>query len=244
MRDLTVPQQLGIEGENEITVDQLQRVMPKGIKTKVTPELVKTINDVMTDTQLRESYRDNLLSYTSVMADGKFKIGDYVNAVRYVSHKLLGATNIDAYAMTFPNRFQRLTNEGADPKTISSYSTAYNKTQLVQKIFAQTLVPMHVLNADLYQKALNHSAYLMLHAKSEKVQSDSANNLMNQLKAPEVTKLELDLNVKEDKSIQELKQATVLLAAQQRDIIRAGGMSVQEVAHSDLVIEGSTEDNE
>jgi hypothetical protein len=34
---------------------------------------------------------------------------------------------------------------------------------------AQTLVPSYVLNADLYQKALNTSAELMISAKSEKV---------------------------------------------------------------------------
>jgi len=220
-----------------VTIEQLQRVMPKQTKTKVTESLVATINEIMTDSQMRENFRDNLLSYTSVMADGKYKIQSYVDAVRYVSHKLLGSTNIEAYTKTFPHRFQRLVNEGADNKTISSYCAAYNKTKLVNKILEQTLVPMHVLNADLHQKALNRQAFLMMNAKSEKVQTDAANSLLTQLKAPETTKIELDVSVKDDKSILELRAATLALAEQQRRMIASGAQSAQEVAHSDLVLE-------
>ena len=244
MQDLTDPQALGIQDELQVTQEQIERVMPKQIKAKVTPQLIKTINDVMTDPALRENFRDNLLSYTGVMADGKYKIGDYVNAVKYVSFKLLGSTNIESYTKTFPLRFQRLVNEGANDKTISSYSTAYNKNKLVQKIMEQTLTPMHVLNVDLYQKALNRSAYLMMNAASEKVQADAANNLMNQLKAPEVNKIELDISVKEDNSIKELREATLALAAEQRLAIQSGSQTAQEIAHSGLVIEHQGATNE
>jgi len=237
MRDLTVPERLGISDECELTREQLQRVMPKQTKAKITPQLVKSINDVMVDPQLRENFRDNLLSYTNVMADGRYKIQSYIDAVKYVSYKLLGATNIEAYTKTFPHRFKRLIDEQAEPKTIASYSTAYNKTQLVNKIMEQTLVPMHILNQDLYQKALNQSAYLMMHANSEKVQADAANNLMTQLKMPETSKIELDVTLKEDDSIAQLRNATLKLAGEQLLAITSGSKTTQEVAHSDLVIE-------
>jgi hypothetical protein len=47
----------------------------------------------LSDPEPYESYRDNLISYTKVMADRKFKVSSYVDAVRYVSHKLMGSTN-------------------------------------------------------------------------------------------------------------------------------------------------------
>ena len=221
-----------------LTEDQLKRAMPKSVKGRVTPELVNDINSLMTDQQLRENFRDNLLSYTGVMSDGKWKIQDYVNAVRYVSHKLLGSSNIEAYTKTFPDRFQRLVNEGADEKTISSYSTAYNKTALVNKIMEQTLVPIHILNADLHQKAINRQAYLMVHANSEKVQSDAANSLLTHLKPPETNKIELDVNVKQDDSIKELNQATLELAKQQRLMVEAGAAKLKDIADSSIVVEG------
>ena len=221
-----------------LTEEQLKRAMPKSVRSRITPELLNDINGLMTDQQLRENFRDNLLSFTNVMSDGKWKIQDYVNAVRYVSHKLLGSSNIEAYTKTFPDRFQRLVSEGADEKTISSYSTAYNKTALVNKIMEQTLVPVHVLNADLHQKAINRLASLMMTANSEKVQADSAASLLTHLKPPETSKIELDVNVSKDKTMDELRDATLALAKQQRQMIEAGITSARDVAESKIIIEG------
>lgn len=224
-----------------ITVDQLTRVMPKKVKGKITELLVDEINSLMGDQTLRENYRDNLLSYTGVMKDGNYKIQDYLSAVQYVSYKLLGSTNIEAYTKTFPDRYQRLVNNGSDSKTIASFSTAYGKTKLVYKIFEQTLIPSHILNADLYQKALNTQARLMTDANSEKVQTDAANSLLTHLKMPETQKIELNIGVKEDKTIEELRASTLALVAQQKAMLIAGAMSAQEVAHSKLLIVDSEE---
>lgn len=220
-----------------ITEDVFVRALPKKLKGKVTPEVIDGINKVITEPGLRENYRDNLLAYTGVMTDGKYKLQSYIDAVKYVSYKLLGSSNIEAYTKTFPHRFQRLVNEGADEKTISSYCAAYNKNQLVNKIFEQTLVPTHVLNADLYQKALNRQAYLMMNANSEKVQSDAANSILQQLRMPETQKIELDVGIKQDKSIDDLRQSTLELVAQQRKMIESGVMHVKEIAESKLVLE-------
>lgn len=226
----------------QLTKDQFVRVLPKHVKSRVTDELVDEINGLITDPKLRENYRENLLSYTSVLADGKYKIGDYINAVKYVSYKLLGSSNIEAYSKTFPDRFQRLVQEGADDKTISSYSTAYNKNKLVNLIFEQTLVPSHILNADLYQKALNVQAQLMISAASEKVRSDAANSLLTHLKMPETTKIELDVGIKVDKSIEDLRATTLELVKQQRLMLESGAMNAKEIAHSNLLIEGELDD--
>jgi len=170
------------------------------------------------------------------MADGRFKIADYVNAVKYVSHKLMGDSNIAAYTKTFPDKYQRFVQNGVDAKDIASYVTAYNKSKLVNLIFEQTLVPSYVLNQDLYQKALNVQAELMITAKSEKVRSDAANSLLTHLKMPETQKVELDIGVEEDSSIATLRATTLELARQQRLMVEAGAMNAQEVAHSKLQV--------
>ena len=199
--------------------------------------MIDQINATLSDPDMYEAYRENLLSYTKVMADGRFKIGDYVNAVKYVSHKLMGASNIEAYVRTFPDKYQRFTSQGVASKDIASYVTAYNKSKLVNLIMEQTLVPSYVLNQDLYQKALNVQAELMLTAKSEKVRSDAAAHLMAALKMPETQKVELDIGVKEDGSIAALRATTLELARQQRLMVEAGAMNAQEVAHSKLVLD-------
>lgn len=218
-----------------LTVEMFRQALPDKVKKSVNQELVDAVNKTLSDPEEFEHYRNNLLSYTRVMQDGRFKVSEYVNAVRYVSNKLMGATNIEAYVKTFPDKYARFVAQGVVAKDIASYVTAYNKSKLVNLILEQTLVPVHVLNMDLYQRALNVQADLMVNAKSEKVRADAANSLLVQLKPPEVKKVELDIGVKEDSSINALRAATMALAAQQRMAMQAGAMTAQDAAHSKVI---------
>ena len=220
-----------------LTLETFRTSLPDKVKKTINQELMDSINKTLSDPDMYETYRENLLSYASVMADGRFKMESYVSAVKYVSHKLMGASNIAAYIKTFPDKYQDFINRGIETKDIASYVTAYNKSKLVNLIMEQTLIPSYVLNQDLYQKALNVQAELMLTAKSEKVRSDAANSLLTQLKMPEVNKVQLDVNVKEDGSIAALRESTLELVRQQKLMVQAGAMNAQEVAHSKLVID-------
>ena len=220
-----------------LTLETFRTALPDKVKKTINQELMDNINKTLSDPDMFETYRENLLSYASIMADGRFKMESYVSAVKYVSHKLMGASNIAAYIKTFPDKYQDFINRGIETKDIASYVTAYNKSKLVNLIMEQTLIPSYVLNQDLYQKALNVQAELMLTAKSEKVRSDAANSLLTQLKMPEVNKVQLDVNVKEDGSIAALRESTLELVRQQKLMVQAGAMNAQEVAHSKLVID-------
>lgn len=223
---------------HDLTIDLFKKALPDKVKKSVNQELVDQVNKMLSDPDMYEAYRDNMLSYTHVMADGKFKVSNYIDAVKYVSHKLMGCTNLLAYTKTFPDKYNDFVARGVSSSDIASYITAYNKSKLVNLIFAQTLVPSHVLNADLYQKALNVQAELMVSANSEKVRSDAANSILTHLKMPEVQKIELDIGVKQDSSIDALRASTLELVAMQRQMIKAGAMSAGEMAGSKLVIEG------
>jgi hypothetical protein len=220
-----------------LTIDQFKQALPDKVKKSVNQELIDQINTTLSDPELYESYRDNLVSYTKVMADGKFKVSSYIDAVRYISHKLMGCTNIDAYTKTFPDKYARFIQQGVTAKDIASYVTAYNKSKLVNLIFEQTLIPSYVLNQDLYQKALNVQAELMTTANSEKVRCDAANSLLTHLKMPETQKVELEIGVKEDGSIAALRATTLELARQQRLMVESGAMNAQEIAHGKLIID-------
>lgn len=221
-----------------LTIDQFKTALPDKVKKSVNQELIDQINKTLAEPELYEAYRDNLMSYTRVMADGRFKIQNYIDAVKYVSHKLMGCSNIDAYTKTFPDKYQNFLAQGVVAKDIASYVTAYNKSKLVNLIFEQTLIPAYVLNQDLYQKALNTQAELMITAKSEKVRCDAANSLLTHLKMPETQKVELEIGVREDSSIAALRATTLELARQQRLMVESGAMNAQEVAHGRLIIEG------
>ena len=225
-----------------LTLDQFKLALPDKVKKSVNQELVDQINATLSEPELFEAYRDNLLSHTRVMADGRFKVQEYLNAVKYVSHKLMGCTNIEAYTKTFPDKYARFVAQGVAAKDIASYVTAYNKSKLVNLIFEQTLIPSYVLNQDLYQKALNVQADLMVNAKSEKVRADAANSLLTNLKMTESQKVGLEIGVMDDSAIAALRATTMELARQQRMMLEAGAMNAQEVAHSRLVIEGEAKE--
>lgn len=218
----------------QLTLEEFRDAMPAKWKKTVNQELIDQVNTTLADPTAYEAYRDNLISYTSVMADGKFKIEQYLDAVRYVSFKLLGNTNIDAYMKTFPARYQAHLAAGTSAKDIASYVSAYNKGKLVNLIFEQTIIPSYVLNQDMYQKALNVQAELMVSAHSEKVRSDAANSILTHLKAPEVTKVKLDIGLEENSAIQGLMATMHGLAAQQQAAIESRTMNAQQVAHSKI----------
>ncbi len=220
---------------NPITLDQFQKVLPRHKQELMTQKIVDDINLLMTDPVLRENYRDNLLGFTSVLMDGKFTMDSYVDAVRFVSFKLMGNSAVEAYTKTFPDRFQRMLGEGRDNKFVCTLASSYNKNVLVNKIFEQTIIPSHILNAGMYQDALNVQHDLMHNAKSEHVRMNAADSIMTQLKMPETQKLELDINIGEDQSIKELRDTTLELVRQQRGMIESGASSVKQIAHSKLI---------
>jgi len=223
-----------------ITVDALKAVMPKRQKHNITNSLVAELNQVVTDPEYRDSFRDNLYAYTTVLSEPNVKLANYVNAVKYVSFKLMGNNNQESWIKTFPVRYQRLITQKKDAGFIRSTVACYNRNKIVNAVWELTMIPAWVYNQDLHQKALNTQAELMMSADSEKVRTEAANSLLTHLKMPEVSQVSLDINIKEDDSIRQLREVTLELSAQQRKMIDSGAMTADDVAGSKL-IEGECE---
>lgn len=219
-----------------IDKSQLRDLLPKSLKNSVSDDTIDHINLALTSHAYAEQLRDNILGYVHVMKDGKFKVTDYISAVMYVSYKLMGDSNINAYSKVFPTKISEWNARGIAAKDIASMVASYNKNKLVNLIYEQTVVPSWVLNQDNYQKAINVQVDLMLNASSEKVRSDAANSLLTHLKKPETTKVEIDVNVDHGGSVlAELYQATEALVAQQKAALLTGSMTAQGIAHSRII---------
>lgn len=229
-----------------LTKEEIQAALPPQLKASASQALTDKVNQIATDPEIAEHVRANFISYTTVLQEGKFQTEEYLNAVAYVSYKIMGYTNQESYKRTFPQRYAALVARGATDKDISAYVSAFNKTKLVNLILEQTLVPVWVLNQDLYQKAINVQAELMLTAFSEKVRTDAANSLLTHLKKPEAQKIELNLGAVENNGMNELNDMLSSLAQRQQDLI-AQGVTTREIAHQPLhtkahqTIEGKAE---
>jgi hypothetical protein len=225
-----------------LTEDQFKLVLPDKMKKHVNQSLIDQINQTLSSPEEMELYKENLISYTHVLQEGKFQIPQYLDAVRYVGFKVMGHSDKDAYIKTFPDKYQKFVADGVAAKDIASYITAYNKGKLVNLILAQTLVPTHVLNAAMWQEALNEQFILGKTAKSEMVRATALNSVLTQLKPPESKKMELQVNMPEDSSLNVLRQAMIDLAKQQQGQIQAGLVDAQSVAHQRLVLDQDMKD--
>jgi len=223
-----------------MTEEEFKEALPVEFKKSVNPTLMNQINGILADPETMQYFRENLLSYTGVMLEGRFKTSSYVNAIKYVSFKLFGKSNKEAYAKTFPEKMVYYKKQGTSEKDIASYSTAYNKTKLVNLITAQSMIPVHILNAPMFQAALNVQAGLMMTAFSEKVRCDAADSVLKHLKPPEIkARVELDIETRQDKTLDILRNTTAALVAQQKANIRSGGFTAKDIAEGALIVVNS-----
>lgn len=219
-----------------LTLEQVAKALPPNLKKAATQSLVDQLNNIASDPDLAEAIRDNFLSYTKVLSEGRFKVKDYLNAVKFVSYRLMGYCNQDAYFRTFPHRHQALVAKGAQPKDIAAYVAMYSKGKLVNAIMEQALVPTWVLNQDLYQEAINVQASLMLNAKSEMVRMQAANSLLQHLKRPEAAATaQVNIDLRQTSGMDELKATLRELAQQQQALIRDSGVSPKLIADQAIV---------
>lgn len=219
---------------SQLTLPEVVKVIPPHLKQNITQDLVDKLNNIAESEVVAEAIRSNFLSYTHVLREGRFKTEDYLNAVKYVSYKLMGHSNLDAYVKTFPQRYAALVAENTPLKEISAYVSMYNKGKLVNLILEQSLVPSWVLNQDIYQRAINTQADLMVNAKSEKVRTMAADSLLKHLAKPQEAGPLVNIDIKENSGISQLKESLQELVQQQKTLIQQG-VSPKEIAEQKLM---------
>ena len=96
-----------------LTVDNIKEALPAHLKNSASQNLADHVNQIAQDPEVAEHVRNNFISYTAVLTQGKFQVEEYINAVAYVSYKIMGYTNKESYARTFPQRYAALAARGA-----------------------------------------------------------------------------------------------------------------------------------
>ena len=218
-----------------LTQAQVALAVPTKLKVSVTQDLVDKLNNISTDDLHAETITENFVSYTKVLMDGRYKLEDYMNAVAYVSYKMIGYSNQDSYYRTFPDRHAALVARGASSKDISSYVAAYNKNKLVNNILEQAMIPIYILNQDAVQRAINTQLEIMADTDISAVaRTQAANSILTHLVKKEEAKIELNIGTEESSGMKDLKNAMADLAIQQKRLIQAGA-SVKEVAEASII---------
>jgi hypothetical protein len=224
------------EIDQPLGFETVRNAVPKNRRHVITPALVDTINQIVADPEIRDGFRKNILGFTDVLSDPHITLSSYIQAVRYNSYRFMGSTNIDAFIKTFPERYQRMIDDGKSYVHISAIISQYNSGKVVTMIWEQRMIPIYVLNYDVLQEAIMTQQKLMLDPKvSHKVRSDAANSLMTHLKQPETTKVKLDIGITEEASVKELREETVKLVRGQRMALEAGLTDAKTIAEAKII---------
>ena len=205
-----------------LTVQDVSKAVPANLKNAVSQSLVDTVNSVVEDPMIAERVQENFITFANVLSDGKYKMTDYLNAVVYVSHKLMGDSNHDAWCKTFPDRHARLVADGKSKNQMSAYVSAYASTKLVASILEQSFIPTWILNRDTHQQAINRLKDLMLNASSEKVQCEAATSLLTNLAKPKDSNFQISVDLTNSSGMNEMNETLRAMAQRQQQFIEQG----------------------
>ena len=227
-----------------LALESVKKLVPKNQRTLITQEFLDKLEASVNDSLVAEQFKENFVTYLNVLSKGKYKMEDYINAVKYVSFKLLGYSNINAYIATFPERYERLKAEGQTQ--IEAFVSMYNKNKLVMQIYEQTIVPSYVLNAPMHQQALNTLAAMIIDDDVRgmtKVKACEA--ILQYTKQPDVVKGELTIGIEQSDTINDLREITENLADTYRMMLEKKGMRLKDVAEANIIdITPSESENE
>lgn len=217
-----------------LSVDDVISIMPKGMKRYFSEENLAKVNAVIQDSDHAHILRDNIINYSNVFKEHQMTMNAYLNAVQYVTYKMCGLSNTDAWIKTFPESYRKLILSNKTEQ-ISPRVSIYNNSKAVSSIMEQAMIPAWLMNIDAYQEAIQTQVEIMRSAKSEKVRSDAANSLLNHLKAPEKAKMQLDITVNQKNFVGELREVVKELVDVQESGIKSGNVSVIDIAEYKVI---------
>jgi len=231
-----------------MTIEELKAATPKHSRGMITNHVVEVFNQLEGEhgEDFAEHYKQNFLSMSSVLKSGLYSTKDYMSGVKYVAHKLLQNTDIDAYHLTFPDRYERLmakwtaegmTEDEVRSKKISPFVTAYKTNDLVKTLAEQALMPSKILNAPMFQDALNVQYDRMYNSIRDQDRIAAAESVLKYTAPNEVTKIEIDVGVKGTDEVQALRDEMMRLALQQQTSIAAGTVTSLQIAESRIMHE-------
>lgn len=220
-----------------ISKQELIDALPQQMRKGMNDATYATLAQALSDPDELQRFKENFISFSTALKDGKYSVQQYIDAVKYVSFKKMGLTNLESFRRTFPAKIKRYAAEGKSDACINSFVSGYNQTKIVTRIFDQSMIPVHVLNQDAVQTAINALVKTIRTSKNDVAVVKAADSLLNHLKPPVETKVSLDIGVKETPMLSELREESARLARQQQQMIESGMYTARQIAEM-KVIEG------
>ena len=218
----------------EVTLFDLQCAMPSK-KNLVTQEIVDIINKVQDEPEFQgESLVQTMITYQNVLQTAKVGIKEYISAIRFCAYLISMDDNYtEAYKRTFYDRKfvqDRVNLSTSDPRygELTSAASRYRRSKLVVDVLTLSQVPMELMFAGMRYKAVGVLADVMMTAKYDRDKIAAASQLLLATKSENI-KIDLDISVKENSAVTDLRAQLAQMAATQTAYLESGTTTLKEL---------------
>lgn len=226
--------------------EQLKRFLPKEKKHLATDEIVALLNNPLDDDIRSEFFTENFISYVDLLVESpSYGLADYIKAIKFASHRMMGNTWLECYQKTFPDRYDEHLASGKSLDALRAKADGFSRTNLVKSILARGYIAPYVLNQPLFQKALNTAASIMLDEDASHIaRVQAAKTVLEYTKAPEIQKVQMEVGVKANEDLIRMEKMLHQLAETQDRLIQEGKLTAKEVIESNIIDMKEEEENE
>lgn len=211
-----------------LTVEQLQKALPSR-KNTITQELVDVINEVGKEPEFQgESLLTVMLTHQGAMEKHRASMQDYIYALRFCAYLITEEDNIvNAYRRAFADRefvYSRAGCKSDSPEyaALTSAASRYRKSRLVTDILTISQAPLHIMFQGERFKAMQVLADRMQNANYDKDKIAAADALLKHTAPNEKMKIELDVGIGTNSSMQNLTDQLAIMAARQQELLSKG----------------------
>ena len=199
-----------------MTLDELKVLMPAKKQKFMNQELVDMINDAENRGDFDGEFEKKVISYSSVLTQGRYKTSDYIAAVEFCTYYLSGDEQAEAYVKTFPGKVKRRVLEGKSAYATGAPSMYYGG-QLVQAIMAQAQMNVrmrHYNKIDIMVETLFDLAISRL--STDRIRMEAADKVLTHLKEPDQSHIEIEVGIRKDESGIALEKKLIEVAELQK----------------------------
>ena len=68
-----------------LELEVVKKLLPKSHRTLITQEFLDKVEKSVNDSAIAEGFKDNFITYLNVLHSGRYKMEDYIAAIKYIS---------------------------------------------------------------------------------------------------------------------------------------------------------------
>ena len=231
------------------TKEQLMAKFPEK-KGTITDELVEKLNIANNDPSFNaDEFISTMVDYKHIMLENRGSLEDYMNAVKFCAYLESEKSATEAYRRARANDEFIYSKVGVSTDSDEYRSIAYvasryrNNNKMVRAILTQTDMPLYLVFQKARYQAVQTLATEMVDAKFSKDRISAASKLLEHVKAPENSTVELNIGPSADaKSMQDNLMEQLLITASNQKKLLDAGVNIRDVQRLNIKTEVDSEE--